>query len=132
MKKLLTLIFALLIGVSVYSQDAFKLRTQTSMISQYNETTKTYGDWSKENPCSILIVMNKTTIDIYSKETQHISIITVGEVKPDDNNGTYFTMTCVDGQGIRCNVMIQCTKEETYHVYVIYSDIMLAYNCLKE
>jgi hypothetical protein len=134
MKRLLLFIFLLLyISCTVYAQtNVVKLRAKTSSFSFYSKEHQVYDDWSDPTSCDILIVVKDHTVDIYSKITQNLSIVSISELQKDEKDVPYFFMSCVDGNGIRCNILLYVLHNDEYTLLLQYSDVIFAYGCIVE
>jgi hypothetical protein len=129
MKKVIIICAIVLIAMSVSGQS--KLRAYSTSVTSLNEETSTFGEWSEPNPSTILIFLNKMTITIYSKETQNLSVISIGDIVNEEKGGTSITMSCIDGSGIKCSITIWSTEAYRY-VFLQYSNVIFLYNCFDE
>ena len=94
----------------------------------------TYGYWSdwsdwEKSRCLISIRLDREVINIYSEDTQEFDIY--GEIgEKEDENGSSIILSCIDKNGLRCNVKFRRQNSGVLQLYIEYNDLMYVY-CLR-
>ncbi len=132
MKKIITIFAFLLLSVFAQAQDqekVIKLRCEVATVSYYDEAAGEFGKFEEPIKTNIVIVVGTNQVTIWSKETQKLSILSKSDKLFDKENNAYFYLYCIDGAGIRCNVIFYENRDGTYDIFLQYSDIMFVYSC---
>jgi len=133
MKKIILSIMLLLFCFFAEAQDVIKLRSDVVTVALFDESIGEYSKYEEPVKTNILIVLEETKVTIYSQEVQKISILKTSEKLYTKKYEPYFLLECVDGNGIRCNVILSVTSLNTIDAVLLqYSDIMFVYDCKVE
>ena len=131
MKKILFLaLFSAFIFIMDASAQTYKYHT-TKFSYKAKDEYGYWSDWSdwKKTRCLISISLDREVINIYSDSPQEFDII--GEVGDrEDENGSSIILSCVDKDGLRCNVRLRRQHSGVLQLYIEYNDFIYVY-CLK-
>lgn len=133
MKKFLLLISLVLCSYATIEAQNYKYNT-TDFAFKIQDEYGTWSDWSDwiETRCLVNINLDREEICIYSDKPQEFSIYEYDEDTFDDEEGgSQFEMSCIDADGLRCNVRLRVQNDGLLQLYVDYSDVMYVY-CLEE
>ena len=132
MKKIIILTLALAFGF-IANMEAQTYKYQTTDFAYKTKNSKGYwSDWSdwEEVRCLVSISLDRDVINIYSQEPQEFDIYDQ-DGKSEDNNGSSFSLRCIDKVGLRCGVRFRKQDNGVLQLYIEYSDMIYVY-CLKE
>lgn len=130
MKKFL-LALMLVLGVATAANAQVVKYRATDFAIKAQNSNGTWTDWSDWQKTSVLIVVNfnNSTVQIYSQETQEFDIINkVSDWHTDGDGGQQFEVSCVDKDGLRCNMRFRKQNDGQLQLYVDYRDLMYVYS----
>lgn len=128
MKKLLIILFTLLIGLEASSQ-IYTYRTYQFAFKQTNSSGqwKQWSDWQDSN-MRVVINFNNDYITIYSPTTQTYKVTEYLRKFTDNSGGNQVEFSAIDQDGDRCHIRLRIEKNGNSQIYVEYSNLILCYN----
>jgi hypothetical protein len=128
MKRLLSILFVLMLSFCAYSQ-VYKYQSY-EYSSRYLNDNGYWSEWKDWEPSDVLIVINppKQRVTIYSKEIQEYDFYDVSEEKSDGQGGTESDFYGVNADGLRCQVRFRFQKNGVMQLYVFFSNFQCVYN----
>lgn len=128
MKKLLILLFTLLIGIEASAQ-VYTYRTYQfaeKHINSYGNWTD-WTDWQDSN-MRLVINMNTDVITIYSPTTQIYRITEYLRKFTDNSGGNQIEFSAIDQDGDRCHIRLRIETNGNSQLYVEFNNLILCYN----
>lgn len=128
MKKLLILLFTLLIGLEVSAQ-VYTYRTYQFAFKQTNSSGqwKQWSDW-QDSDMRVVINMNTDHITIYSPETQYYRVTEYLRKFTDNSGGNQVEFAAVDEEGLKCHIRLRIEKNGNSQIYIEWNDLIIVYN----
>lgn len=132
MKKVLVLTLVFVLG---FIADATAQTYKYYSTDFAYKTKKSNGYWTEwtdweECRCLVSVSFDRDVINIYSEEPQEFDIYDE-EGESEDENGSSYTLRCIDKNGLRCCVRFRMQNDGILQLYVEYNDIIYVY-CLKK
>ena len=109
--------------------EVLKLRS-TEYSYKYQYDSGYWSDWSAWESTSVLIVINLSTerVTIYSELKQEYDIYNSSDTEYKSDGSEIITLSCVDADGIQCEMRIRKQSDGQVQLYVDYADISWVYN----
>ena len=126
MKKIITIII-LLISVCSLSAQTYKYYTNSFAYKYYeNYRWSKWSDWERSH---ILVVINldRNIINIYSEKIQEYDIYEYKGEEKDEDGGTSMLLSCVNQDGLHCQVRLRIQSDGSKQLYVDFSDLVWVY-----
>lgn len=128
MKKLLTLLLAVLISVSV-SAEIMKFRT-TAFATKQIDSYGYWQGWSDWESSNLLITLNTNTDDvyIYSSKLQHYHITSYQGTKTETDGSKQSYLKFYDQDGDNGTMRLRVESSGSSQIYVEFANVMWVYN----
>ena len=131
MKKILLSLLLMSCALFINAQDIVKCQAY-----QLSYKTYEYGSWSKWSEwqdVNILIVFHfdSNRINIYSSTPQEFDIYDSRQ-KFDAEGDEYYLLSCVDRNGVNCEIRLYANSGGAAQIYCDYANIMYVYNYYKK
>lgn len=131
MKKLLIILFTLLIGLEASAQ-VYTYRTTGYAYKQVNSDGN-WTSWSEwlDSDMSMIINFNTDIVTIYSPTTQRYKITKFIREFTDNSGGKQVEFAFVDQDGDKGHMRLRIEKNGNSQIYIEFSNIMWVYNVKK-
>ena len=128
MRKLLILLFTLLIGLEAYSQ-IYTYRTTDYAYKKTNSSGQwmQWSDWQDSN-MRVVINFNTDVVTIYSPTTQRYNITKFIRNFTDNSGGKQVEFAFIDQDGDKGHMRLRIETNGNSQIYIEFNNIMWVYN----